>query len=245
MGLPAGATVTNSTGVKAAMVSEHALALLLALVRRLPQLQADQSERRWRHDAHFPKVGTLAGAVVCVVGLGAIGRAVVRKARAFDARVIAVSRDAVADGDIEEVFSRKRIAAALAQADAVVVCTSSDPTSLHLIGADALAALKPKALLVNVARGDLVNGAALAGALQAGRLAGAALDVTEVEPLPPSSPLWSLPNVIISPHVAGGGSSGYPEQKVLFGKNLARLAAGETLLNVCRIEAKPESNRQI
>jgi phosphoglycerate dehydrogenase-like enzyme len=243
MGLPAGVTVTNSTGVKAAMVSEHALALLLALVRRLPELQADQAERRWRHDALFAKLGTLAGAVVCVVGLGSIGRAVARKARAFDARVIAVSRDAVADSDIEQVFPRERIADALAQADAVVVCTSSDSTSLHLIDAGALAAMKPKALLVNVARGDLVDGAALAAALQAGRLAGAALDVTEVEPLPPASPFWSLPNVIVSPHVAGGGSSGYPQQKVLFAKNLARLAAGETLLNVCLVPPQGGSNR--
>ncbi len=101
--------------------------------------------------------------------------------------------------------------------------------------AAALAALRPKALLVNVARGDLVDGAALIAALQAGRLGGAALDVTEVEPLPPLSPLWDLPNVIISPHIAGGGSSGYPQQKALFADNLSRFDAGQPLLNVCRI----------
>jgi phosphoglycerate dehydrogenase-like enzyme len=85
-----------------------------------------------------------------------------------------------------------------------------------------------------VARGDLVDSAALVAALQAGRLGGAALDVVEVEPLSPASPLWDLPNVIISPHVAGAGSSGYPQQKTLFGRNLLRFAAGEPLLNVCR-----------
>jgi phosphoglycerate dehydrogenase-like enzyme len=169
-----------------------------------------------------------------VVGLGSIGRAVARKARAFDARVIAVSRAGAADDDVEQVYGRERIGEALARADAVVICTSSDPESVHLIDAAALAAMRPKALLVNVARGDLVDGAALAAALQAGRLGGAALDVTEVEPLPAESPLWSLPNVIVSPHVAGGGSSGYPQQKALFGKNLSRLVAGEPLLNVCR-----------
>ena len=173
MGLPAGVTVTNSTGVKAAMVSEHALALLLALVRRLPRLQADQRERRWRHDEALTQVGTLEGAVVCVIGLGSIGRAVARKARAFDARVIAVSREGVADGEVEEVFRRARIGEALARADAVVVCTSSDPMSFHLIGAEALAALSPRAVLINVARGDLVDGEALVAALRAGRLAGA------------------------------------------------------------------------
>ncbi len=234
MGLPDWVTVTNATGVKAGMVSEHALALLLALVRRLPALQADQLARRWRHDDALAQVGTLEGATVCVIGLGSIGRAVARKARAFDARVIAVSRAGAADDDVEQVFGRERICEALARADAVVICTSSDPKSLHLIDSAALKAMPRKALLVNVARGDLVDGAALVAALQAGRLGGAALDVTEVEPLPAESPLWGLPNIIISPHVAGGGSSGYPQQKALFGRNLSRLAAGEPLLNVCR-----------
>ena len=235
MGLPGWATVTNATGVKAAMVSEHALALLLALVRRLPDLAAGQLARRWRHDDAMAAVGTLEGAVVCVVGLGSIGRAVARKLKAFDARVIAVSRGGTAGGAVDEVFGRERMAQALAMADAVVICTSSEAQSHHLIDAAALAAMRPKAFLVNVARGDIVDGAALIAALQAGQLGGAALDVTESEPLPPSSPLWGLANVIISPHIAGGGSSGYPQQKALFGENLARLAAGAPLRNVCRI----------
>lgn len=234
MGLPASATVTNATGVKAAMVSEHALALLLALVRRLPELAADQRARRWRHDDATAEVATLAGAVVCIVGLGSIGRAVARKAKAFDSRVIAVSRTGATGEAVDQVFPRQRLAEALAMADAVVICTSSDAESLHLIDAAALAAMGPRALLVNVARGDIVDGAALIVALQSGRLGGAALDVTEIEPLPPASPLWDLPNVIISPHVAGGGSNGYQQQKELFGKNLLRFSAGEPLLNVCR-----------
>jgi phosphoglycerate dehydrogenase-like enzyme len=234
MGLPDWATVTNSTGVKAAMVSEHALALLLALVRRLPDMQASQRARHWQRDAGNARIGTLEGAVVCVIGLGAIGRAVARKVRAFDARVIAVSRAGIAGGDIEAVFPRDRLGPALAMADAVVICTSSDETSLHMIDAAALAAMKPTAYLVNVARGDIVDEAALIAALAAGRLAGAALDVAEVEPIPPASPLWDAPNMIISPHIAGAGSTGYPQQKALFGQNLARYAAGEALLNVCR-----------
>jgi phosphoglycerate dehydrogenase-like enzyme len=239
MGLPDWATVTNATGVKAAMVSEHALALTLALVRRLPDLAADQQARRWRHDDAMGKVGTLEGAVVCIVGLGAIGRAVARKAKAFDARVIAVSRAGTAGDAVDEVYPRQRIAQALAMADVVVICTSSDAQSLHLIDAAALAAMRPEAFLVNVARGDVVDSAALIGALQAGRLGGAALDVTEIEPLAPESPLWDLPNVIISPHVAGGGSNGYQQQKDLFGRNLLRFSAGEPLLNVCREAGKP------
>jgi phosphoglycerate dehydrogenase-like enzyme len=209
------------------------------LVRRLPDLAADQRARRWRHDDLMAEVATLAGAVVCVVGLGTIGRAVARKAKAFEARVIAVSRHGTPDDTIDEVYPRQDMAAALAQADAVVICTSSDPESIHLIDAAALAAMRPKAVLVNVARGNLVDGAALIDALQAGRLSGAALDVTEIEPLALASPLWDLPNVIISPHVAGGGSDGYRQQKDLFGRNLLRFSAGEPLLNVCRVAGKP------
>jgi len=238
MGLPDWATVTNATGVKAAMVSEHALALLLALVRRLPDLAADQLARRWRHDDAMAEVATLEGATVCIVGLGSIGRAVARKAKAFDARVIAVSRAGSAEGAVEQVFPRGRIGEALAMADAVVICTSSEAESFHLIDAAALAAMGPKALLVNVARGDIVDGAALIAALQAGRLGGAALDVTEVEPLAPTSPLWDLPNVMISPHIAGGGSSGYLQQKALFAENLLRFCAGKPLLNVCRMPGR-------
>ena len=234
MGLPDWVTVTNSTGVKAAMVSEHALALLLALVRRLPDMQADQRLHRWDRERTNASIGTLEGTVVCVIGLGSIGREVVRKAGAFDARVIAVSRAGTADNGVEQVFPRERIGEALASADAVVICTSSDETSFHMINEAALAAMKPTAFLVNVARGDIVDGAALVAALAAARLAGAALDVAEVEPITPDSPLWDAPNVIISPHIAGGGSTGYPQQKALFGKNLALFSAGRPLVNVCR-----------
>ena len=103
-----------------------------------------------------------------------------------------------------------------------------------MINEAALAAMKRSAFLVNVARGDIVDGEALVAALAAGRLAGAALDVAEVEPIPADSPVWETPNLIISPHIAGGGSTGYPQQKALFGKNLALFSAGRPLVNVCR-----------
>jgi phosphoglycerate dehydrogenase-like enzyme len=241
MGLPDWATVTNSTGVKAAMVSEHAMALLLALLRRVPDILANQRERRWRHEETMAAVRTLEGAVVCVIGLGAIGRALARKAKAFGARVIAVSRAGAAGGEggeVETVFPRTRIGEALAIADAVVICTSADETSFHLLGEPEFAAVKPGARIVNVARGNIVDEAALIGALQSGRLGGAALDVAEVEPLPADSPLWAMRNVIISPHVAGGGSTGYPQQKALFGDNLERYRAGRPLINVCRTPVK-------
>jgi phosphoglycerate dehydrogenase-like enzyme len=238
MGIPEGVRVTNSTGVKATMVSEHAVTLLLALVRQLPECQAHQRARRYTRQETNAKLRTLEDATVCVVGRGAIGREIVRKLRAFDARPIAVSRTTVEPGDLVAVYPRERIREALAKADAVVICTAGDETSYRLVGAAELAALKPAAYLVNVARGEIVDEAALIAALRSGRLAGAGLDVNEVEPLPADSPLWDMPTVILSPHVAGGGSTGYFMHKKLFMQNLERLRGGSPLINECKIPAR-------
>lgn len=238
MGIPDGVRVTNSTGVKATMVAEHAVTLLLALLRQLPECQAHQRTHRYTREETNAKLRTLEDATVCVIGRGAIGRKVVRKVKAFDAHAIAVSRTTADPGDLEAVFPRERIREALARADAVVICTAGDETSARMIGAGELAAMKPTAHLVNVARGEIVDEGALVAALQGGRLAGAGLDVHEVEPLPVDSPLWDMPNVIVSPHIAGGGSTGYFLHKKLFVENLERLRAGAPLINECKIPAK-------
>jgi phosphoglycerate dehydrogenase-like enzyme len=235
MGLPEGVVVTNATGVKAGMVSEHALLMLLALARRMPDIAAAQRRHEWLRAEISGTMRTLENATVCIVGRGAIGRELARKLTGIDARPIMVSRDPERDGEGGTVFPRARMLEALAVADAVAVCTSGDDSSHHLIGAAELAAMKPGAVIVNVARGSIVDEAALISALRNGRIAGAALDVAETEPMAPGNPLWNMPNVIISPHVAGQGSTGYPQQKRLFGENLARLRAGKPLLNECRI----------
>jgi len=235
-GIPDGVRVSNSTGVKAAMVSEHAMMLLLALLRQLPECQAHQRARIYTRAETNARLRTLEGATVCVFGRGAIGRALARKLEAFDAQVIAVSRKPGEPG--ERVYPRERRREALALADAVVICTAGDQTSYHMIGAAEIAAMKPSAYLVNVARGEIVDESALVTALREGRLAGAGLDVNEVEPLPPDSPLWNMPNVLLSPHVAGGGSTGYVMHKKLFEQNLARLKAGEPLINECKVPAR-------
>jgi phosphoglycerate dehydrogenase-like enzyme len=238
MGIPEGVRVTNSTGVKATMVSEHAMMLLLALLRQLPECQAHQRAHLYTRHETNTKLRTLEDATVCVFGRGAIGRELVRKLKAFDARVIAVSRTTADAGDLAAVYPRARMREALAQADAVVICTAGDDSSFHMIGAAEIAAMKPSALVVNVARGEIIDEAALIAALQEGRLAGAGLDVNEVEPLPPESPLWDMPNVILSPHVAGGGSTGYAMHRKLFEQNLKRLRAGEPLINECKVPAR-------
>ncbi len=237
-GIPEGVRVSNSTGVKATMVSEHAVTLLLALLRQLPECRRHQSAHLYTREETNAKLGTLEDSTVCVVGRGAIGREVVRKLKAFDARVTAVSRTTADAGELAAVYPRERIREAFAKADAVIVCTAGDETSVGMIGAAELAGLKPTAYFVNVARGEIVDQPALIEALRSGRLAGAGLDVFETEPLPADSPLWDLPNVILSPHIAGGGSTGYPMHRKLFAENLARLQAGKPLINECKVPAK-------
>jgi phosphoglycerate dehydrogenase-like enzyme len=237
-GIPEGVRVSNSTGVKATMVSEHAVTLLLALLRQLPECQRHQRTHLYTRQETNAKLATLEGATVCVIGHGAIGREVVRKVKAFDARPIAVSRSTADAEDVAAVFPRERIRDALAEADAVVICTAGDETSHHLVGAAELAAMKPKAHIVNVARGSIIDEAALIAALEGGRIAGAGLDVNEVEPLPADHPLWDMPNVILSPHIGGGGSSGYFMHKKLFIENLERLRTGQPLVNECKVPAR-------
>jgi phosphoglycerate dehydrogenase-like enzyme len=238
MGIPDGVRVTNSTGVKATMVSEHAMTLLLALLRQLPECQEHQRAHLYTRQETNAKLRTLEDATVCVFGRGAIGRELVRKLKAFDARVIAVSRTTADADDLAAVYPRERMREALREADAVVICTAGDDSSVHMIGAVEIAAMKPSAFVVNVARGEIIDEAALVAALQEGRLAGAGLDVNEVEPLPPESPLWDMPNVILSPHIAGGGSTGYPMHRKLFEQNLKRLQTGEPLINECKVPAR-------
>jgi phosphoglycerate dehydrogenase-like enzyme len=239
MGIPNGVIVTNSAGVRAGNVSEHALTLLLALMRRLPDSMVHQRSHEWRRAEVTKQVASIDGAVVCIVGRGPIGRELARKLQALNARPIAVSRTADSDDVVEQVFPRERLSEALALADAVAICTSGDETSHHLIGETALAAMKPNAVIVNVARGSIVDEAALAAALSEGRIGGAGLDVAETEPMDKANPLWDMPNVIITPHVAGQGSSGYPHQRKLFAENLARFRDGRPMINLCKVPERP------
>jgi len=237
MGIPDGVVVTNSTGVKAGMVSEHALLLLLALVRQLHLIGAAAGRHEWKRAEFSRTMTTLDDATVCVVGRGAIGRELARKLKAIGARPIAVSRATELDGTVQQVFPRERLREALGIADAVAICTGGGDDTRHLIGAAEIAAMKPGAVIVNVARGSIIDEPAMIAALQAGRIAAAGLDVVETEPMPADSVLWDMPNVIITPHVAGQGSSGYPDQRRLFAENLRRFRAGQPMLNECKIPA--------
>jgi D-2-hydroxyacid dehydrogenase (NADP+) len=197
-----------------------------------------QRAHEWGRAVVTKQVASIEGAVVCVVGRGPIGRELARKLQGVNARPIAVSRTADPDDVVEQVFPRERLAEALTISDAVAICTSGDETSHHMIDAAAFAAMKPGAVIVNVARGSIIDEAALTAALGAGRIGGAGLDVAETEPMDPANPLWDLPNVIITPHVAGQGSSGYPHQRKLFADNLARFREGRPMINLCTVPAR-------
>jgi phosphoglycerate dehydrogenase-like enzyme len=229
-GLPEDIPVTCASGIKASTVAEHAMTMLLALVRRLRDVERARTRQAWDRDPLFGTIGTLEAGCLLIVGYGSIGQEVARKAKAFDMRVAVVTREGRPGPTVDAVFPRSEINAALSQADAVVLCLPSAPETRGFIGPAEFAAMKPSAYLVNVARGDLIDETAFLDALRSNKIRGAAIDVTEIEPLPPSHPFWTLDNLLITPHVAGAGGSGYGRFAKLFSENLRRLQDGEPLL---------------
>lgn len=224
-----GVMLASGQGVNVNAVSEHAFGLLLSLTRRLAEARDNQHARLWR-----PSIGDasrredeLAGKSMLVIGLGGIGQRIARIARAFDMRVTGVRRDpSRGPGAAEAVHGFARLPALLPEADVVVLCCPLTDETRHLMNATTLALLKPTALLVNVARGGCIDEAALVEALAGNRFAGAGLDVTETEPLPEGSPLWTLPNVVLTPHTAGETRLYERNVVSILVRNLQRLREG-------------------
>jgi phosphoglycerate dehydrogenase-like enzyme len=215
--------VTSARGVAAPAVAEFALLSLLALRRRYPRIVRQQAERRWvrtRGDA-------LDGSTVTIVGVGAIAEALALRCRAFGMRVIGVSASRASAPGFDRIVARERIHEIAAETDALVLAVPLSATTRGWIDSSVFAALPPHALVVNVARGDVVDQAALVRALAEGRIAGAALDVTTPEPLPPDDALWSLENVIISPHAAGDVQQLYDRAVPLIEQNLRAFLADD------------------
>ena len=228
-----GVRLANAQGANERAVAEHAIALLLALTRQLHLARDNQRARHWRgmigdRDLREQEV---SGKTLLIVGLGRIGTRLARLARAFDMRIIGVRRTARPERDAaDEVIAQTDLAHALARADVVALTCPLTPETEGLIGAAALAALKPGALLINVARGKVVDETALLAALADGRVRAAALDCFHEEALPPELLLWALPNVLITPHTAGE-TTRYEENVVdILVDNIERLFRGETVL---------------
>lgn len=223
-------TVTTGRGAYAAIIAEHVLMLMLMLARQAPRILANQQQRRW--ERLYP--GELDGNTVGLVGLGSIGAAVARAAQGFGMRVLGTRRTA-APGEslpyVDEVVPPGSLPYLLRNSDFVVLCVPLTPHTRRLIGQEELRAMKPTAYLINVARGGVVDDAALVQALREGWIAGAGLDVFEQEPLPPDSPLWTTPNTIVTPHMAGLSERFTERATRLFCQNLGRYIRGEPLLN--------------
>lgn len=226
-GVPAGVIVANAGDSWSPSVAEHAMMLMLALIRRLPVALAAQARHAWESPLISPAMRTLSGRTLVIVGYGSIGREVALRARGFGMRIVGVSRSARPDPALDEVRRADELEAVLAQADVVLVAVPSGHRTRGLIGAAQLAACKPGALLINVARGNVVDRAALIEALASGRLAGAGIDVTDPEPLASDDPLWDTPNLIITPHVSGAsGPEGFARLADIVCANVARFVGG-------------------
>jgi phosphoglycerate dehydrogenase-like enzyme len=214
--------ITNGRGVQAAPVSEAALSLMLALSRDMPRMLANQAAGVWER---WPSQ-LLEGRTLGILGVGQIGEALAARAQAFGMRVIGISSGSREVPGFDRLYRREQLHEAVGEVDYLVVLTPYSTQTHHIIDAKVLGRMKQGAFLVNLARGGVVNELDLAQALRDKIIRGAALDVFHQEPLPPESELWSLPNVIISPHL-GGLNSSYPRSVLpLVVENIRLFAAG-------------------
>jgi len=229
--------ITSARGIRARAIAEHVLGVTIALARRLPIAMRAQVAHRWAQDeleGATVDVRTLEGQRMGIVGLGAIGLELVKIAAPFGFRISAIRRRAgePKPQGVDEVWPLDRLPDLLAASDVVVLALPHTPETKRLIGKRELDRIKRGALLVNVARGKLVDDDAVIEALRDGRLGGAALDVFSEEPLDPASPYWDLPNVLVTPHTSGAMQDYWTPLVALFTDNLRRFEKGEPLRNV-------------
>ena len=228
-GLPHGIPVTNAAGTHAHRVAEHAMLLLLAVARRQNDCAEAHEHQLWERDSIAPRVMSLAKRTLLIIGVGAVGQEMARKAKAFDMRVIGMSRMLEPLANFDEIRPRSELIKTLAEAEALALTLNYGEDTHHMIDAGVFAAMKPTAVLVNVARGLLIDEAAMIDALKAGKIAGVGLDVTVEEPLSAGSPLWTMPNVVMTPHIAAAGGDSTEAMVDILCDNFARFMAGKPL----------------
>ena len=224
-------TWTCAKGIYGPATAEHALALILMAARRL---HVHALATSWASEA---RVGSgfgaserrLVGATVVIVGTGGIGRSLVQMLAPLGPRIIGVNRSGAELAGAARTVTADRLSEVLPDADFVVLAAAHTPETHHLIDAAALAAMPAGAWIINVARGPLVDSEALVETLSEGGIGGAALDVTDPEPLPDGHPLWSFDNVVVTPHVANTWDMALPELAALVGRNVRRFARGQRL----------------
>jgi len=224
-----GLVICNASGIHAHPVTETAWALTAAVARGFATYFRHQHDHRWEFGPQYDLDEGTAG----IIGMGGIGRRYARIAVAFGMRVVSVDLHLTEKPEnVDELWPMDRLDELLKVSDVVLVACPFSSETYNLLDADQLSLMKPTAILVNIARGGIVNEEALSDALRNNRLAGAGLDVTETEPLPTDSPLWDVPNLIISPHGAGRSNHRMRRLTDLYCENLRRYLAGEPLKNV-------------
>jgi phosphoglycerate dehydrogenase-like enzyme len=228
-----GVRLASAAGVNARAVAEHAISLVLAIARRLPEARDNQHKKVWRGMIGdlSQREDELGGKTLLVVGMGRIGSHLARLASAFDMKVIGIRRDpAQGANGAQSIHGMAELVKLVPQADFVALTCALTPETTGLMSKAAFAAMKPSSVFVNVARGKVADEAALIDTLRAGRIWAAAIDVTADEPLPAASPLWTMPNVFITPHTAGE-TRAYEDNVIdILLENLERLWRGEKTL---------------
>ncbi|MBI4476293.1 MAG: D-2-hydroxyacid dehydrogenase [Acidobacteria bacterium] len=229
-------TLTNTRGLQSPFIAEHIMALALALARKIHTSVRRQVDHVWAQQeiSADPPSRSLRGRVMGIVGLGDIGSRLARLAAGFEMRVLGVRRrpNQPKPAGVDEVYGPDRLDDLLTASDIVAITAAHTDETRGLIGARELGLMKRDAVLINVARGKIVNEQDLVNALESGTIGGAGLDVFVSEPLPASSPLWDLPNVVITPHTSGFNSEYWPNLINFFADNLGRFERGEPLRNV-------------
>jgi len=221
--------VTGSKGIHGPAFSEFAIACIFALAKKLPQCWENQRRKSWER----LEPEELEGKTLGIVGLGAVGSELARKAKGLGLRVVATKRTVEAKPPyVDELGGPEFLPHLLPQADFVVLCLASVPSTERILGEKELRAMKRSAYLINLTGGKAIEEALLVRALKEQWFAGAALDALARQPLPPDSELWSLPNVIISPRIGGAAAQKWELLMPIFSENLRRFLLGEKLLNL-------------
>src|SRR5882757_4759358 len=228
-----GVRLASAAGVNARAVAEHALSLILAVARRLPEARDNQHKKVWRGMLGdlTQREDELGGKTLLIVGMGRIGSHLAKLAKAFDMKVLGIRRDpAQGANGADSIHGMGDLVKLLPQADIVALTCALTPETTGLMSAAAFAAMKPSSMFVNVARGKVADEDALIKTMKAGKIWAAALDVTAEEPLPAASPLWTMPNVFISPHTAGETRAYEDNVLDILIENLERLWRGDQVL---------------
>jgi phosphoglycerate dehydrogenase-like enzyme len=223
--------VTNMRGAHAATIAEHTFALLLSHTRGLRTFDARQRDHEWGRGEF--KLSNIMGLTMGIVGFGNIGRAIARRATGFEMRVLAVDVESVPAGEgVEEVWPIQRLNDLCREADVLAIAAPITPNSRDLVGREQIRQMKRGSCVLQMSRGGIVNEAALVDALEEGHLSFAGLDVTATEPLPVGDPLWTAPNVAITPHTSAMSKLTFDLTWSILGENVGRFVRGEPLMNV-------------